>query len=134
MRDRKKVLKAAAIAAVIIVPVLAAAVYFWPKDIFFYIYGKDDPVAFAITLDGERVIEGSWNGTGRDQYSSPLLYFAKKTVAGPDFELGVSVDGGAPLKARYSAFDGSHFTIYLHEEVVIVQAKAEPPGARPNPQ
>ena len=65
MPDRKKVLKAAAIAAVIIVPVLAAAVYFWPKDIFIYIYGKDDPVAYAITLDGDRVIEGSLKSAGK---------------------------------------------------------------------
>ena len=126
-------LSAAAIAAVIIIPTLAAAYYFWPKDIFIYIYGKDYPVAYAITLDGERVIEGSWNGTNGDQYVSPLLHFAKKTVAGPDFEMGVSVDGGAPVKARYSAFDGNQFTIFLDDEVLIAQSKAEPPGARPFP-
>jgi hypothetical protein len=126
LADRKKVLKAAVVAAVILVPVAAAAWYFWPRDISIYVYGKGYPVTYAIFLEGERVVEGSWNGTNRAQESSPLLHFAKKTAPGPDFELGASMNGGAPVKARYSVFDGTDFMVFLDEEVYVVQTRIEP--------
>jgi len=125
--DRKKVLKAAAIAAVIIIPTLAAAYYFWPKDIIIYIYARSEPVSYTVTLNGGKVIEGTWAGTGRNYTGSYLAHFSKKSVSGLDFEMSVSAVDRAMVEGRFSILDGNYFNIWLEDEIFVVQSNVEPP-------
>jgi hypothetical protein len=131
--DRKKVLKAAALAAVILVPTIVAAGYYMPKDIIIYIYARAEPVSYAVTLNGEKVIEGTWVGTGRNFSGSALAHFGKKSVSGLDFDMGVSVVDRAMVEGRFSILNGNYIDVWIEDDIFVVQSKVEPPrlGAPP---
>jgi hypothetical protein len=126
MADRKKVLKAAVVAAVILVPVAAAVWYYWPKEILFYVFAEKDPYSFVVTLNGDEVISGVWAGNGNTDISTQLVRFAKKPISGSGFDVGVSVNGSPPLSRSYSIFGGGYISVYLYKEVVVLQTNAEP--------
>jgi hypothetical protein len=126
LADRKKMLKAAAIAAVVIVPIVAAAWYFWPKDVLIYVFAEKDPYSFEVTVNGDMAIRGAWEGNGNPDISTQLVRFAKKTIAGTGFEIGVLVNGSEPLKKDYSVLQGSYVSVYLYKEAVILQTNVEP--------
>ncbi len=113
--------------AVILIPAAAVAGYSWPEDNFVYIFAEHYPLTFRVSLNGENMTDVEWEGTAVNISTSSFVHFSKKTVGGLGFEMGISVNGRGRFKAHYSIFEGNYFWIYVHMEVMVIQAETEPP-------
>ena len=113
------------IAVLIGIPCIAAGWYYFPKDIYVYVFAENDATSVVVRLNGETVIDEA-APVHREDAQLPLC-MAKKTVAGPDIELYVRAPGSyaghyrTPLQERFSTFQGTHFHIFIQDTIFIGQ-------------
>ena len=123
--DRKKLRRAVLIAALISVPCIAAGYYYFPRDIFVYVYNTQSNGPIVVKLNGETVIDQA-APVPRGTTDLPT-YIGKKTVLGPDLDFYVRIPRQDPWMERLSAFRGTHVSVYIDGGIALLQQTGAPP-------